>query len=54
MTKYNKQCAEMLQIKATGKPPVMHLVPPQIQKDGLFQLDVDDDIEPCSTIQQIK
>jgi hypothetical protein len=44
VTKYNKLCTEMLHIKTVGNAPANHLVPTIIEKAGLFQLDVDDDI----------
>ena len=42
--KYNKLCGELSKMIAAGKTPRGAVAPPEIEQDGLFQLDVDDDI----------
>lgn len=42
--KYNKLCRDMAQLKQEKKAPLGALVPPEINREGLFDLDVDDDI----------
>ncbi|KAF9456434.1 hypothetical protein BDZ94DRAFT_1302530 [Collybia nuda] len=43
-SKYNKLCADMAILKSTGGAPKHSIIPPKIEKEGLFKLDVDDDI----------
>lgn len=43
-TKYNKLCADMAALKAAGAAPKQSIIPYKIEKEGLFKLDVDDDI----------
>ena len=42
--KYNDLCADMAQMIQNKKAPANVLAPIPINRDGLFQLDVDDDI----------
>lgn len=42
--KYNKLCAEMATLKARNQAPRGAIIPPQINREKLFDLDVDDDI----------
>ena len=42
--KYNKLCAELTQMIVAKKAPRGAVAPSEIQQDGLFKLDVDDDI----------
>ncbi|RDB20434.1 hypothetical protein Hypma_012497 [Hypsizygus marmoreus] len=42
--KYNDLCSEMEQRKQRREAPPGAVIPPRIEKEGLFKLDVDDDI----------
>lgn len=42
--KYNKLCTEMATLKAGKQAPRGAIIPPQINREKLFDLDVDDDI----------
>lgn len=43
-SKYNKLCADMAALKANGGAPKQSIIPSKIEREGLFKLDVDDDI----------
>jgi hypothetical protein len=42
--KYNKLCSQMVEMKEKRQAPLGAVVPHTIDKDGLFNIDVDDDI----------
>ena len=42
--KYNKLCVELVEMKEKGKAPLGAVAPHVIEQNGLFKLDVDDDI----------
>lgn len=43
-TAYNELCSQLTSLVASGKAPQGSAAPQPIQRDGLFKLDVDDDI----------
>ena len=42
--KYNKLCIELVEMKEQGKAPLGAVAPHTIEQEGLFKLDIDDDI----------